>query len=130
MYYAAPVFKGDVVLRVVLSTFFGECFPTSYRATAQGVLAFFYYTGEVIALAIETELYSMFNNSHWPAVSLLCSLSFLCCPVILCFLPETSNKSLNDVSPESAVARGHAPGHEERGRGDGVEMSRMNVVAT
>jgi len=90
------------VLSTVKMAFMAELFPTSRRATAQGVLVVAEFLAGGISLALESGLYSALN-SHWTATAILASPALISGPLIYCLLPETSSQELEALSPESAA---------------------------
>jgi MFS family permease len=84
---------------VALNTLQTELFPTSYRATATGALAFVRTLGSALSLAMHGILFAL-TGSQWFAITLLAFL-LLPTPLILALtLPETSGRPLEEISPE------------------------------
>jgi hypothetical protein len=90
-------------LNLLQNTFFTETFPTSYRSTAQGANAAMNVVGGMIGLALESVLYQT-TGSHWSAVSLLMLPAFASPVIVHLFLPETSGRELDEISPEVALS--------------------------
>ena len=84
---------------VVLSAFGNEMFPTSYRSTAAGARMVIGTIGGVIGLSLESVLY-LLTGSHWTAISILVCFAIFAPLVVYLFFPETSSRSLEDISPE------------------------------
>ena len=82
-----------------------ELFPTSYRATAAGVGALLGTVGGVLGPALEGALFNVFG-SHWTPVCLIAASGLLMPLIVWVGYPETSGRSLEEVSPER-VARRH-----------------------
>uniref|UniRef100_A0A7S2WF51 Major facilitator superfamily (MFS) profile domain-containing protein n=1 Tax=Mucochytrium quahogii TaxID=96639 RepID=A0A7S2WF51_9STRA len=92
--------QAGFVLMVVSNAYFGECFPTSSRATAQSFLKVVSVASGIGSLALEGFLYEHVHDSHWDLVSMFCLIG-LPSPIILYIcLPETSGVDLDEVSPE------------------------------
>jgi putative MFS transporter len=84
---------------VLLSMYGVELFPTSYRSTAAGARAALGTLGAVAGLAAESALYAV-CGSHWVAISVLTSLALVGPLIIFFAFPETSGRSLDEISPE------------------------------
>ena len=97
-FWICAVFSG-IGSSVVLGTFGNELFPTSYRSTASGSRMVLGTFGGVAGLMAESMLYGIFG-SHWTAISILAALAFAAPLVVAAFFPETSGRSLEDISPE------------------------------
>jgi PHS family inorganic phosphate transporter-like MFS transporter len=79
-----------------------EVFPTSFRTTGHGIAASAGKLGAVIAVALFPTLYLMYGLSWFFGVlAVAATLGFL---VTALLLPETSQRSLEDVSGEDALA--------------------------
>jgi len=96
--WIAMIFAG-IAGGVVLETFGNELFPTSYRSTASGARMVLGTLGAVTGLWAESFLYGIVN-SHWTTVSLLVSIAFLAPVIVALFFPETSGRSLEEISPD------------------------------
>ena len=102
-YFLAPlwicaVFSG-IGSGVVLGTVGQELFPTSYRSTSAGARMIAGTLGGVLGLAVESTLYVIFG-SHWTAISVLALLALLAPFLVAAFFPETSGRTLEEISPE------------------------------
>jgi MFS family permease len=84
---------------VVLGAFGNELFPTSYRSTASGARMVLGTLGGVLGLLIESALYGELG-SHWTAITWLAALALLAPLIVAAFFPETSGRTLEDISPE------------------------------
>lgn len=84
---------------VVLAAFGNEMFPTSYRSTASGARVIASTLGGVLGLWIESILYGVLH-SHWSAISVLMTVAFAAPLIVWFFFPETSQRELEDISPE------------------------------
>ena len=84
---------------VLLSMYGVELFPTSYRSTAAGARATLSTLGAVLGLGLESLLYGVFG-SHWTAISVLASLALLAPLIVWVAFPETTGRSLDEISPE------------------------------
>jgi len=91
------------VLSTVKMAYFAELFPTSRRASAQGVLVVSEFIAGGISLALESGLY-LALNTHWTACAILATPALLAGPLIHFFLPDTSSQELESISPESVQA--------------------------
>ena len=102
-YFLAPlwicaVFSG-IGSGVVLGAIGQELFPTSYRSTSSGARMVVGTLGGVLGLVVESILYVIFG-SHWTAISVLVLLAFLAPLIVWAFIPETSGRTLEEISPE------------------------------
>jgi MFS family permease len=96
--WVGMVFSG-MAAGVVLGAVGNELFPTSYRSTASGTRTIIGTVGGVLGLFTESVLFGIFG-SHWTAVSIL-ALGALFAPLlVVAFIPETSRRELEDISPE------------------------------
>jgi len=84
---------------VLLALFGIELFPTSYRSTAAGMRAGLGTIGAVLGLSLESALYAVLG-SHWLAISLLACFALMGPAIVLLAFPETSGRSLDEISPE------------------------------
>ncbi len=83
---------------VALSTMRAELFPTSYRSTAAGAAAVLATLGGALSLALHGQIVER-TGSPWTAISWLAL--FVCLAPLLIFpLPETSGRTLEEISPE------------------------------
>jgi MFS family permease len=87
---------------VTLAAYGSELFPTSYRSTAAGARVVIGTVGGTIGLALESALFAVLG-SHWEAISLLVLLALIGPAIVALFFPETSGRSLDEISPEKAV---------------------------
>ncbi len=55
--------------------------------------------GGVLGLAVESVLYGIFG-SHWTAISVLVLLALAAPLIVAAFFPETSGRTLEEISPE------------------------------
>jgi PHS family inorganic phosphate transporter-like MFS transporter len=78
-----------------------EVFPTSFRTTGHGIAAAAGKTGAVIAVALFPALYLTYGLSWF--FGILAIAAFLGFVVTITLLPETSQRSLEDVSGEDAL---------------------------
>jgi putative MFS transporter len=101
LWFAMSISDGGADLNV--STFSNELFPTSYRSTASSARALVGQVGGSLGLVLESVLYGVVG-SHALAVSIV-ALPALLMPVIIAFeIPETSRRSLEEISPERPPA--------------------------
>ena len=91
----------DIAAGMILSAYSAELFPTSYRSTAGSALAVAGTTGGALGLFLEGVLYN-FTGSHARAVCYL-TVFWIISPMIMLFLPETSGRELEEISPETNV---------------------------
>src|ERR1700722_11139989 len=91
----------DIASSTILNAYSAELFPTSYRSTAGSALAVAGTTGGALGLFIEGVLYN-FTGSHARAVCYL-TVFWIISPMIMWFLPETSGRELEEISPEANV---------------------------
>ena len=91
----------DIAAGMILSAYSAELFPTSYRSTAGSALAVAGTTGGALGLFLEGVLYN-FTGSHARAVCYL-TVFWIISPMIMWFLPETSGRELEEISPEANV---------------------------
>ena len=89
----------DVAAFMILNAYSAELFPTSYRSTAGSALAVAGTTGGALGLYLEGVLYN-FTGSHARAVCYL-TVFWIIAPLIMLFLPETSGRELEEISPEA-----------------------------
>jgi MFS family permease len=89
----------DVAAFMILNAYSAELFPTSYRSTAGSALAVAGTTGGALGLYLEGVLYN-FTGSHARAVCYL-TVFWIISPLIMWFLPETSGRELEEISPEA-----------------------------
>lgn len=83
---------------VILSASSGELFPTTYRATASGVVVALATISGSLSLAVHGQLVQL-QLSPWSAISLL-ALFLLITPLLMLRLPETSGRALEEIAPE------------------------------
>jgi MFS family permease len=91
----------DIAAGMILAAYSAELFPTSYRSTAGSALAVAGTTGGALGLFLEGVLYN-FTGSHARAICYL-TVFWMISPVIMWFLPETSGRELEEISPEANV---------------------------
>lgn len=91
----------DVASAMILAAYSAELFPTSYRSTAGSALAVAGTTGGALGLFLEGVLFN-FTGSHARAVCYL-TVFWMVAPAIMWFLPETSGRELEEISPEANV---------------------------
>ena len=91
----------DIAAGTILNAYSAELFPTSYRSTAGSALTVAGTTGGAIGLLLESVLYN-FTGSHTKAVCYL-TIFWILTPAIMWFLPETSGRELEEISPEANV---------------------------
>jgi len=91
----------DIASSTILNAYSAELFPTSYRSTAGSALAVAGTTGGALGLFLEGLLYN-FTGSHARAVCYL-TVFWIISPMIMWFLPETSGRELEEISPEANV---------------------------
>ena len=89
----------DIASGMILNAYSAELFPTSYRSTAGSALAVAGTTGGALGLFLEGVLYNL-TGSHARAVCYL-TVFWIVSPAIMWFLPETSGRELEDISPEA-----------------------------
>jgi putative MFS transporter len=89
----------DIAAGMILGAYSAELFPTSYRSTAGSALAVAGTTGGALGLFFEGLLYN-FTGSHARAVCYL-TVFWIISPLIMLFLPETSGRELEEISPEA-----------------------------
>ncbi len=75
-----------------------EIFPTAYRATATTLRYVFYILGGAIALRLEGTFYDWYG-AHGPAI-MLTTAAIPIALVAVIFLPETAQRTLEDISGE------------------------------
>ena len=91
----------DIAAGTILNAYSAELFPTSYRSTAGSALAVAGTTGGALGLFFEGVLYN-FTGSQARAVCYL-TVFWIISPIIMWFLPETSGRELEEISPEPAA---------------------------
>ncbi len=91
----------DIAAGTILNAYSAELFPTSYRSTAGSALTVAGTTGGAIGLLLESVLYN-FTGSHTKSVCYL-TIFWMLTPAIMWFLPETSGRELEEISPEANV---------------------------
>jgi MFS transporter, putative metabolite:H+ symporter len=91
----------DIAAGMILAAYSAELFPTSYRSTAGSALAVAGTTGGALGLFLEGVLFN-FTGSHARAVCYL-TVFWMVAPAIMWFLPETSGRELEEISPEANV---------------------------
>lgn len=91
----------DIASGTILAAYSAELFPTSYRSTAGSALAVAGTTGGALGLFFESVLYN-FTGSQARAVCYL-TVFWIVSPAIMWFLPETSGRELEEISPEANV---------------------------
>jgi MFS family permease len=92
------------VLMAVKSAYFAELFATKQRASLQSVTVVIEYLAGGLSLAMESVLYTALGNNHWSACAILALPGLLSGPLIWIFLPDTSGRDLDEVSPEIPTA--------------------------
>src|SRR5271168_1140244 len=91
----------DIASGTILAAYSAELFPTSYRSTAGSALAVAGTTGGALGLFFESVLYN-FTGSQARAVCYL-TVFWIISPAIMWFLPETSGRELEEISPEATA---------------------------
>jgi putative MFS transporter len=91
----------DIAAGMILGAYSAELFPTSYRSTAGSALAVAGTTGGALGLFLEGVLFN-FTGSHARAICYL-TVFWMVAPAIMWFLPETSGRELEEISPEANV---------------------------
>ena len=76
-----------------------ELFPTSYRSTSSGARMILGTLGGVLGLYVESILFGIFG-SHWTAISIMVVFALAGPLIVLAFFPETSGRTLEEISPE------------------------------
>ena len=90
---------GFVSADVMFGALGSELFPTSYRSTASGLRAFLWMGGGSVGLVVvESQLFPM-AGSHAAAVTLMLAGAWLAPLAVLCFIPETARKELEQIAP-------------------------------
>lgn len=89
----------DFASSAILNAYGAELFPTSYRSTAGSVRAAVGTIGGSLGLFLESVLFSA-TGSHARAVRWL-TVFWIITPPIIWFLPETSGRELEEISPEA-----------------------------
>jgi putative MFS transporter len=89
----------DIAASTILNAYSAELFPTSYRSTAGSALAVAGTTGGALGLFFEGVLYNL-TGSHARAVCYL-TVFWIISPMMMWFLPETSGRELEEISPEA-----------------------------
>ncbi len=79
-----------------------EVFPTSFRTTGHGIAAAAGKIGAVVAVFVFASFYAVYGLSWF--FGLLAVVSFLGFLITIAILPETSQRSLEDVSGEDELA--------------------------
>jgi len=95
--WAAMLFT-SVGAGVALGTLRAELFPTAYRSTATGSMAVLATLAGAASLTLHSHLVSR-HYSPWSAISFL-ALLMLGAPCLMPFLPETSQRRLEEIAPE------------------------------
>lgn len=97
-----PLWIGNVFMGmgsgVVLGAMANELFPTSYRSTSSGLRGVVGTFGGFLGFWLESFLFGL-TGSHWTSITILAAAGILA-PLIVFFLPETSGRTLEDISPE------------------------------
>jgi MFS transporter, putative metabolite:H+ symporter len=88
----------DIAGGMILSAYSAELFPTSYRSTAGSALAVAGTTGGALGLFLEGVLFNA-TGSHAHAVCYL-TIFWIISPALMLFLPETSGRELEEISPD------------------------------
>src|SRR5271166_2242918 len=91
----------DIAAGMILGAYSAELFPTSYRSTAGSALAVAGTTGGALGLFLEGVLFNL-TGSHARAICYL-TVFWMVSPAIMWFLPETSGRELEEISPEANV---------------------------
>ncbi len=89
----------DIASGTILNAYSAELFPTSYRSTAGSALAVAGTTGGALGLFFESVLFNV-TGSHAHAICYL-TVFWIISPAIMWFLPETSGRELEEISPET-----------------------------
>ena len=84
---------------ISIATYGAELFPTSYRSTAGGAQSLAVTIGAVLGLATESLLFAIIG-SHWISISLMVLTILVGVVIVYLFFPETSGRTLEDISPE------------------------------
>jgi len=90
--------SGGVALDTLFGALGSELFPTSYRSTASGVRAAAGTSGGSAGLWLESQLFPL-AGSHALAITWLLGLAWIAPLVVLCFLPETARRELEEIAP-------------------------------
>ena len=96
--WAAMLFA-QVGTSVSLETVGTELFPTSYRSTASGARSVLTSIGAVLGLAVHAILFIQVG-SQWTAITLLAPLILVAPIIVALAFPETSGRTLEEISPE------------------------------
>lgn len=99
--WVGMVFSG-IASGVVLGTYGNELFPTSYRSTASGARVFIATVGGVVGLQVEALIFGGLGD-HWAAISSLAAVAFAAPFIVAGFFPETSGRTLEEISPERSA---------------------------
>lgn len=91
------VFGSDVTQ----TTYGTELFPTSQRSTASGFRSVVGTMGGIIGLSSVSALFLVFE-SNWTSIVVLSLIGLLIPFIVWLFLPETANRSLEDISSSEA----------------------------
>lgn len=83
-----------------LAAYGAELFPTAYRSTASGARAFVATLGTVGGLAAVSLLYPV-AGSNWNAIALLGGAAFLAPLLVWLAFPETSGRTLEEISGQA-----------------------------
>jgi len=89
----------DIAAITILNAYSAELFPTSYRSTAGSALAVAGTSGGALGLLFESVLFNI-TGSHARDVRCL-TVFWIIAPAIIWFLPETSGRELEEISPEA-----------------------------
>jgi MFS family permease len=91
------VFGSDVTQ----TTYGTELFPTSQRSTASGFRSVVGTMGGIIGLSSVSALFLVFE-SNWTSIVVLSLIGLLIPFIVWLFLPETANRTLEDISSSEA----------------------------
>jgi len=97
IFFFAQVQSG-FVLMVVSNVFFAECFPTVVRSTAQSLFTICAVVSGIASIALESVLYRV-TEDHYVILSWLALVHLPAPFIIYKFMPESSNRDLDELSP-------------------------------
>lgn len=84
---------------VTLSTYSVELFPTSLRASANGITNLASVLGTIVGLLGVSGLFHL-TGSTWTSILILSAFGLLVAPVIGFLFPETAGRGLDEIAPE------------------------------
>ncbi len=87
---------------VTLVSYGTELFPTRSRSTANGLRGVIGTLASIIGLSAVSGLFMVFQ-SNWLAIAALCSVCVLVPLIVWLFLPETSGRTLEQISPDEGT---------------------------